>query len=688
MPELAVVIGFCDWGLDRLRLALRSHAESDIASDLEVVVSDYGSENGSSVEQVALEGGAVYARTDPPSGAHWSRARALNAGIDRTRAEFVVTTDSDLLFTPSSHRLVLERLVDDPHGVQLLQCRDLSESVQLGDGPFKWDRYERESKLRPRWGMGGMVAFTKAIYEQLGGLEERMEIYGGEDIDFVQRMRWAGKRAIWIDDASARIFHIWHPSSRQRAEQDDRGKVALERNRSILLEDKTLIRNLHRPRPVPVATVVIATHNRCNYLRDSITSVLNSSVENIEVLVVDDGSTDDTAEMVTGLTDPRVRLVRQDHLGVAAARNRAVEEATGHYVVVHDDDDLMLPWRIEAHLDALTAGIHGTYGGWIDFSDDTGELRAVPGKAFSPEAILYTGSVLAHGTLMLDAEVYRHFRYNERLLAGSDYNLVLRLASAGVQLAHSGHFHILRRLHESNLTDVSYAHQKESARKTTNLFIRAQNKPEKDNARKLARETPAVQCAGADAIEALAAPFLPDSLVERSATGSVSNDGEEILRLRSTLESSGESWRELEIPGVEGATTFVVSNLSWAGTAALRDFDLQVRAVVRGPEGDASNGAGVTAGENAEFGILLSRLEDSLPESGAAAVWYVPITSESGEWFNQLGSPPEVVSTMADQYLVRLDSCVSLEEAFGALLAEEPPEDVARFAIDLDRSSP
>jgi hypothetical protein len=291
--------------------------------------------------------------------------------------------------------------------------------------------------------------------------------------------------------------------------------LAIERNRSIYLNDKTVVRNVRRPAVGPLASVAIATHNRAEYLEQALQSVLAQPIEDIEVVIVDDGSTDQTADVVRDLGDSRLRYVRQDNGGVPSARNRAVAETRSKFVIVHDDDDIFLPWRIEAHFDALTVGAHGTYGGWVDFSAD-GALAARSGKSFSADAILYAGGVLLHPTLMLRKEILERFTYDESLRAGSDYNLVTRLATSGVKLNHTGEFHILRRLHESNITHTTADHQQESARRTTNLMRRRLHKAEEDAARAAARGMGPVVCRGAEDVAGRVGPYLPDDLVRRT----------------------------------------------------------------------------------------------------------------------------------------------------------------------------
>jgi glycosyltransferase involved in cell wall biosynthesis len=96
----------------------------------------------------------------------------------------------------------------------------------------------------------------------------------------------------------------------------------------------------------PVVSVVVPTYNRAALIGDSVASVLAEQGVDFEVIVVDDGSTDDTRERLAAITDPRVRTVFAEHGGVAAARNAGVAACRGRYVAFHDSDDEALPGRL------------------------------------------------------------------------------------------------------------------------------------------------------------------------------------------------------------------------------------------------------------------------------------------------------------------------------------------------------
>ena len=103
-----------------------------------------------------------------------------------------------------------------------------------------------------------------------------------------------------------------------------------------------------------LVTVVIPCYNQAHFLTEAIESVLSQSYPNFEVVVVDDGSTDDTSE-VAGRYPQKVRLIRQENRGLSGARNTGIGHARGEYVVFLDADDRLLPEALEVGIEQLEA---------------------------------------------------------------------------------------------------------------------------------------------------------------------------------------------------------------------------------------------------------------------------------------------------------------------------------------------
>ena len=129
---------------------------------------------------------------------------------------------------------------------------------------------------------------------------------------------------------------------------------------------------------VPLVSLVVPAHNAERFIEGTIRSLLSQTYRHIEVIVIDDGSSDRTAALVTSIQeeDPRVVLLRQANLGVAAARNAGIERARGELIAPVDADDLWYPRAIEklaGCLDEQGPGVGIAYA-WSAYIDEQGLL--------------------------------------------------------------------------------------------------------------------------------------------------------------------------------------------------------------------------------------------------------------------------------------------------------------------------
>src|SRR5215831_13288100 len=102
----------------------------------------------------------------------------------------------------------------------------------------------------------------------------------------------------------------------------------------------------------PLVSAVIPTYNYARYVTGAVESVLAQSFDDLEIVVVDDGSTDETADTLRPFLD-RIRYIRQGHRGLAAARNTGIRVARGPYVAFLDSDDLWLPEKVSVQIARL-----------------------------------------------------------------------------------------------------------------------------------------------------------------------------------------------------------------------------------------------------------------------------------------------------------------------------------------------
>ena len=185
----------------------------------------------------------------------------------------------------------------------------------------------------------------------------------------------------------------------------------------------------------PTVSVVIPTHNRRDLLFRTIRSALSQEAIALELLVVDDGSTDGTSEAVCALGDPRVRVLRSERSArVAAARNTGAAEAAGRWIALLDDDDLWSQQKLHDQVAAAERfGRQWVYGGAVEI-DETGRLLGgEPPPA--PEALV---AGLAHRNLMpagcsnvvIRTNLFRQIGgFDIQLRHLADWDLWLRLAA-------------------------------------------------------------------------------------------------------------------------------------------------------------------------------------------------------------------------------------------------------------------
>jgi len=187
----------------------------------------------------------------------------------------------------------------------------------------------------------------------------------------------------------------------------------------------------------PEISVVIPTRNRRQLLTLALASVLDQQGVRLEVIVVDEASTDDTVEMVRSIADPRVRLVRHEvPLGKSAARNRGVSESVGEWIAFLDDDDIWAPDKLRLQLQALRAAGRGwAYTGAINMTGDHRILGGAPPRA--PEEMARSlprvnGVPGGCSTVMARKEALPPDGFDERYRLCEDWDLWIRLARSGL----------------------------------------------------------------------------------------------------------------------------------------------------------------------------------------------------------------------------------------------------------------
>jgi glycosyltransferase involved in cell wall biosynthesis len=185
-----------------------------------------------------------------------------------------------------------------------------------------------------------------------------------------------------------------------------------------------------------VVSVVLATNRRSRFLAEAIASVAEQTMPDWEMIIVDDGSPDPAAISALVSHHPRVRIIRQHPAGVAAARNRGVEEATGELIAFLDDDDRWHPDRLAAHVDAHIRNDRAVASYCrLRTIDESGTQVLAEGDqsmVTSQSDIAARRTGILAPNLVVRRDVFREVDgYSTALRFAEDLDLVLKLAARG-----------------------------------------------------------------------------------------------------------------------------------------------------------------------------------------------------------------------------------------------------------------
>lgn len=186
---------------------------------------------------------------------------------------------------------------------------------------------------------------------------------------------------------------------------------------------------------VPAVSVAMSVHNDAPYLGEAIDSILAQTFADFEFLIIDDGSTDGSRDIILAAAarDERVRPILQKNRGLVASLNRLLGEARAPLVARMDGDDVSMPERFAAQVAFLRANPdHGVVGSWAACVDEDGTPRAGGEKPLShPEmlALLETGPLFCHPSVIMRRDlVLAAGGYRAAYRHCEDYDLWLRLA--------------------------------------------------------------------------------------------------------------------------------------------------------------------------------------------------------------------------------------------------------------------
>lgn len=190
----------------------------------------------------------------------------------------------------------------------------------------------------------------------------------------------------------------------------------------------------------PLVSVIIPTYNRAGIIRRTIESVMGQTYQNLDIIIVDDASQDNTEEVVKAIQDERIRYIRNvKNQGASITRNNGVEAARGEYVAFLDSDDVWLPNKIELQLPLFHNHLNREkVVGYTQVTNDEGVSVSVMPDRAKKEAesladyLFVNGGFMQTGTLIMPTKLALETPFRSGIVPHEDPDLCLRLEAKGV----------------------------------------------------------------------------------------------------------------------------------------------------------------------------------------------------------------------------------------------------------------
>ena len=186
---------------------------------------------------------------------------------------------------------------------------------------------------------------------------------------------------------------------------------------------------------LPLVSVILSTFNNSQSINDSVNSILGQTYKNIEFLILDDGSTDNTWEKLNKFNDRRIKLFKNNNnIGLTKSLNKLISKSSGQYVARQDADDISLSHRLEVQINILSTSLYQVCTSRAKIKDN-GSL--IPGFSFNfPYKFIFRyKNPFIHGTMMIEKYCLDSINgYDENFYYAQDYKLFSDLIKSDISI--------------------------------------------------------------------------------------------------------------------------------------------------------------------------------------------------------------------------------------------------------------
>jgi glycosyltransferase involved in cell wall biosynthesis len=441
-----------------LRGCLDDLEQQTIADKLEIIVVNSNSqENEEAIvrEYQQRYNNIIYIKTKQREGIY----SAWNRAVKVARGSFLTNANTDDRHRNNAMEIMAETLLANPD-VALVYGNQICTDTP--NGTFD-DHHATEMAKRPEYSrerllfgccVGSQPMWRKSLHDELGDFDESLDCAG--DWDFWLRISSKYKFK-HIPDFLGLYYY---------------NKQGIEHGRKIhSLYERYIVGKrygnpyisvipLHKSKDNPLVSVIMPAYNAAAHIAEAIESVLIQNYRNLELVVVDDGSTDNTKDIVTAFKDERIKYFYKNNSGPSGARNLAISKARGQYVMSLDADDMMTPDSIARHMIEFEnhSDVDLVYCDVLLIDERSNPIRIMNKSEYKNRRHLIrdmfrAGHPIVPFRLGIRRNVFDKIGlYDEDLLVGEDYDMIRRFVQHGLKVQHLPDALYLRRMGSHSLS--------------------------------------------------------------------------------------------------------------------------------------------------------------------------------------------------------------------------------------------
>ena len=201
-------------------------------------------------------------------------------------------------------------------------------------------------------------------------------------------------------------------------------------------------------------SVIIPVYNTGEIIKETIASVMKQTFRDFEIIIVDDGSSDNTVSLIDDQDNPAIRIIRQENTGIAGARNRGIAEANGEYLAFLDHDDIFLPEKLQCQVELLDkdpelALVYSPVETFGNTDVKIPDYELISGDVFC--SILEQNKIHSASCIMIRRSFIEKYGilFRQEFAPCDDWDFYLRL-SRHCRFANTGKALVRYRLHDGN----------------------------------------------------------------------------------------------------------------------------------------------------------------------------------------------------------------------------------------------